>query len=466
MAQELYCMADNKIWTPELSSGTKAVYLKIVDAMAKDIADGTLAIGEKLPPQRQLAWHLGINLSTVTKAFQQAAKQQLIAGEVGRGTFVLAQSLEAKLFELNNKNPDEDIDLSTHVPVYASDAELEHTIKEISQDNKGLSNYLEFHSPYSLSRYTSGGAKWLASLGFEVPVDHCVITNTAQNALLVTLLASCSADDVVLVNEFTFPGVKALAKQLGLKLYGVKSDGYGMRPDSLDLAIRSTGAKVVVTDPYMQNPTAASMNKSRKDAFLDVISRYKMLFIEENVIGCLSGNPPLAARIPEQSIVITSFTKAIAPGLRFAVIAGQHPILQNIRQESHVTGWAISPLMAEVAYRWIESGIAESRRVWQMQQIVQRYRLFKQIFPGHMYKGNHQTCSHVWLEVNQVASMVANQLEKKGLRVVPSSLFSVGHHSGEFIRISLTAAKSLSTLKHALMLLIDSGFIRQSVEGD
>ena len=141
MVQELYCMADNKIWAPNLnealaaSTSKKPLYLQIVDAMAQDIASGKLAIGEKLPPQRQLAWHLDINLSTVTKAFRQAAKQQLISGEVGRGTYVLGQSAEAELFLLKQSAEQTVIDLSTHQPAKLLDKRGEDNALELALQN-------------------------------------------------------------------------------------------------------------------------------------------------------------------------------------------------------------------------------------------------------------------------------------------------------------------------------------------
>ena len=193
--------------------------MQVVDAMAEDIARGKLAIGEKLPPQRQLAWALEVNLSTITKAFQQAAKQRLIAGEVGRGTFVLGQSAEAELFLLQNL-PEENIDLSTHIPAEHPDKNaLEQTLNQIAQQKNGLSSFLNYHSPASLTRLSMLGARWLDQLGYPVDAKHCVVTNTAQNALLVTLMACCRRDEIILVNEMTFPGMKALAKQMGLRLY-------------------------------------------------------------------------------------------------------------------------------------------------------------------------------------------------------------------------------------------------------
>ncbi|MFT5757329.1 MAG: DNA-binding transcriptional MocR family regulator [Alteromonadaceae bacterium] len=311
------------MWTPELKKIKQPLYLQLVDIMANDIATGKLAIGEKLPPQRQLAWHLDINLSTVTKAFQLAAKQHLISGEVGRGTYVLAQSTEAELYLLKLNNKSSLIDLSTHVPAEKpEDNDLVLTIKAMMSTGSNLSEYLTYHTPQALKRIQMMSVKWLSQLGYITQPENCLATTTAQNALLVTLLAYCGKDDVVLVNELTFPGMKTVAKQLGIKLYGVAMDEQGILPTALDLAIRSSGSKVLVSDAIMQNPTGSVMGEERRKEFIDVIIKHKILFIEEYVIGATSNLVPVSATIKKQSLLISSFAKAVCPGIRFAVIAG------------------------------------------------------------------------------------------------------------------------------------------------
>ena len=79
------------IWTPALIQG-KPIYLAIADAMADDIKIGTLQPGEKLPPHRDLAWRLKVTVGTVTRAYKEAEIRGLLAGEVGRGSYVRARS--------------------------------------------------------------------------------------------------------------------------------------------------------------------------------------------------------------------------------------------------------------------------------------------------------------------------------------------------------------------------------------
>jgi DNA-binding transcriptional MocR family regulator len=465
MAQYLYCMADNIIWSPKLTKNEQPYYLQLVDEMARAIQNGDLSIGEKLPPQRQLAWHLNVNLSTVTKAFKLATKRHLIAGEVGRGTYVLGQSSEAELYNLKakvNNNAQEFVDLSTHLPaIRTQDQDLDNTLIQLMKKPAGLSECLEYLSPQSLKYIQISSSKWLSEFGYFIESKNCLATSTAQNALLVTLLASCNQDDVVLVDELTFPGMKTVAKQLRLKLYGVKCDEQGIVPDALDLAIRSTGAKVLVSDPTMQNPTAAVMGGSRRNQFIDVIKQYDLLFIEEYVLGTLINRPPVSHSIKEHSILITSFAKAVSPGVRFAVIAGEHPMIKTIALDAHATSWQLSPLMASVACYWINTGLTNKRLLWQREEILVRYRIFETLFPKSKYKGGKEVTSHVWLPVNTEATTVAMKLSEQGVEVVPSVFFAVNHHFPQYIRVSLTAAKSRQQLKKGLAIIKAANVVKQ-----
>jgi DNA-binding transcriptional MocR family regulator len=453
-------MANNIVWTPKLTNSKEPIYQQLANEMAKGIASGELKVGEKLPPQRQLAWHLNINLSTVTKAFQLATQRHLISGEVGKGTYVLAQSCEAQLYKLKENTKPSLINLSTHIPAFnAEDDNLANSIKYLIKKEPTLASFNQYLSPETLKRIQICAKKWLEGFNYHISSEYCIATTTAQNALLVTLLACTNKDDVILVDELTFPGIKTVAKQLKLKLYGVKMDEQGMRADSLELAIRSTGAKIIVSDPTMQNPTASSMPDIRRNEVSEIILRYNMLFIEEYVIGALSNRAPMSNTIKENSILITSFAKTVSPGVRFAVIAGNHPMIKTLSIEYHATTWQLSPLMAEIACHWIESKITVKKLKWQQTEVEKRFRLFKKVFPSFLYQGNTEITSHVWLATNKNSETVASQLHDLGVEVVPAKFFAVSHQFPHFIRVSLTAAKSHQQLKIALQIIHDANIL-------
>src|SRR5258707_10046643 len=136
--------------------------------------------------------------------------------------------------------------------------------------------------------------------------------------------------DSVLEEELNFPGMKAVGKKWGLRPQGIPTDAEGALPAGLDKTARASGARVVVLVPSLQNPTGAVMSGERRRAIAEIIRRRDLFLIEDDVYGGLTDLPPLASEIPERSIVVSSLSKTVAPGLRFGMIAGLTPVVQSL----------------------------------------------------------------------------------------------------------------------------------------
>src|SRR6266545_17009 len=96
------------MWLPNLDARKGPMYRAIADAIDQDVQRGTLRAGARLPPHRDLADHLGVTVTTITRAYQEATRRGLIAGHVGRGTFIRGTDIE-------DASEDGPIDLSLNV---------------------------------------------------------------------------------------------------------------------------------------------------------------------------------------------------------------------------------------------------------------------------------------------------------------------------------------------------------------
>lgn len=67
----------------------RPLYHQIAAAVRRAIVDGELAPGDRLPPGRDLAEALGVNLATVQHAYRQLAEEGLVVSRVGRGTRIV-----------------------------------------------------------------------------------------------------------------------------------------------------------------------------------------------------------------------------------------------------------------------------------------------------------------------------------------------------------------------------------------
>jgi DNA-binding transcriptional regulator YhcF (GntR family) len=64
-------------WIPTLVGRSGPAYEGIVDALGADIASGRLRRGQRLPTHRALAQALGLDLTTVTRAYNEARRRGL-----------------------------------------------------------------------------------------------------------------------------------------------------------------------------------------------------------------------------------------------------------------------------------------------------------------------------------------------------------------------------------------------------
>lgn len=74
-----------------------AAWRKIADALAFDIGNGQPKPGEKLPSETVLATRYSVNRHTVRQALSALAEQGMVRTEHGRGTTVLAHTLDYAL---------------------------------------------------------------------------------------------------------------------------------------------------------------------------------------------------------------------------------------------------------------------------------------------------------------------------------------------------------------------------------
>ncbi|MBT8206784.1 MAG: GntR family transcriptional regulator [Acidimicrobiia bacterium] len=66
----------------------RPIYLQIADGVRRALVSGRLAAGDRLPPGRELAGSLGVNLETVQRAYRHLAAEGVVTSRVGRGTRV------------------------------------------------------------------------------------------------------------------------------------------------------------------------------------------------------------------------------------------------------------------------------------------------------------------------------------------------------------------------------------------
>lgn len=452
------------MWLPDLSAATGPTYRALVDALASAIYTGELRPGTRLPTHRLLADLLGVNVSTVTRAYREAARRHLVGGETGRGTYVLGHADSVNLFALPDRGNRQLIDLSVNTPAYPHhhhhshpDRDLERTLAAL-QAREGMAHLLQYQSAESWRTHRAAAAHWLAQRGLTPDPAHIVLCCGAQHAVASALAGVCARGDTVLVESYTYPGVHALARQLGLHLHALPMDDAGVRPEALDTALRNGVARVAIFMPTLHNPTTVTMPLARREAIARVVRKHDALIIEEDVYGPLPGRylPPLAALAPQHVRYVGSLSKCVAPGLRAGFLYDASAREQDLVDQLHTTSWLLNPLMARIATEWIHDGTAERRLAWQRKELRLRHRVMQQAMPAGIAWAQPEESPHAWIALppGQTASVFCERARKEGLAITPAAIFAANRSLPDrHVRLCVGAASGVGELKTALRTL-------------
>jgi GntR family transcriptional regulator len=77
-------------------------YLRIYRDVKRNIAEGAIAPGERLPTQRELAASHGVTVMTVRQALQLLEQEELVVSRHGLGTFVAPQRIRYEIGNLRS----------------------------------------------------------------------------------------------------------------------------------------------------------------------------------------------------------------------------------------------------------------------------------------------------------------------------------------------------------------------------
>lgn len=442
-------------WHPTLGGRRGPVYESIVEALAADVASGRLHRGERLPTHRALASALGVDLTTVTRAYNEARRRGLTEARVGQGTFVAESAARAPRAAAAGIA----FDLSMNLPPEPLEADLDGRIArglEGLRRDYGLTDFLSYQQPGGSETDRGIAADWLRRRVHTVAAERLLIFPGTQTALVCLLLALTRPGDTVLTDRLTYPGLKSAAAVAGVRLVGVEADREGMIPAALDEACKRHKPKSVYLVPTIHNPTTVTLTMERREQLAAVIARRGLMLFEDDAYGALDPKQvPLATLIPERTWHVATLSKCIAPGLRvsFMVAPG--------RAEAAVMANALrtvaqmpAPLMVALVLRWLGDGSAEEIIAAITAEAAARQKLAAKALAGQDYAA-HPKGHHVWLRLPPAWTRLefAAHVQRQGLAVVTSDSFSVDDAPEHAIRIALGAARSRADLAAALDVL-------------
>ncbi|HDZ45873.1 hypothetical protein LCGC14_0167330 [marine sediment metagenome] len=448
------------IWVPSLKAFNGPRYRAIAHAIEAAIRAGTLAPGERLPPQRRLADALGVTIGTVTRGYAEAERHGWVAARVGSGTYVKGKA-QASVFN-PAASPDNasgiiDLSLSLPPPHPLRQASLSEALSNLSQSEPALERGVTYQQAQGRQEHREILAHWLNSLGMPLMADELLITQGGQHGISLVLHTLLRPGELMAADSLTYPGAISAAQQACLKLVGIGQDDEGMRMDLLEAQCARQPPRVIYITPDQNNPTGVSLSESRREQLVALAKQYDIWLIEDGVqyLPVEHRGTPLYLLAPERTFFVFSTAKVLAGGLRIGVLRAPLSQHEQLTAGLRAQSWMVPPLMIDVACHWITQPAAETLLAWQTQELVARQLLTAEWLQGYSFSGRSHG-SNVWLTLpeGRRALELCDRLLQRGVRVSSAEPFCVGSTPApQAIRLCIGAAKNRPTLTAALSVI-------------
>jgi DNA-binding transcriptional MocR family regulator len=449
------------MWAPQLEDRQGARYVVIAEALAADVAAGTLKPGTQLPTHRELAERLGVTVGTVSRAYAEAARRGLISGEVGRGTFIRARpiptdlrasSFPAGLINLSQNHP-------PHLGGEPHRLALERTLAALARQ-EDLASILDYPADGGNAVDREAGALWIERSGIAARPEDVLVCSGSQHGIMTVLATILKPGELLLADELTYPGLKAVAGLLHLRVQGVPLDADGMQPEAFEEACRAGSPRAVYLVPTIHNPTTAVMPERRRREIARIAREHGVAILEDDIHALLPERrpPPIAAFAPELSYYLTSTSKTLAPGLRIAFVLAPPGMFGRLAASLRATTWAAPPLMAALVSAWIRDGTADALVTDRRREAESRQARARALLSSARFDA-HPSGYYLWLHLPEPwrSDSFTAEMRARGVAVSPAEAFVVGRGAvPHAVRLCLGAAPGRADLDRGLTAVADA----------
>ncbi len=461
-------------WIPNLSEGSGPLYIRLADQIEAAISDGTLGAGVKLPPQRNLAFDLGVTIGTISRAYALIHERGLVSGEVGRGTYVNASQtpspsakLERAVASLGGTRPTSETPNrfrlnTTAAPDMGQNLLIDGHIADIVRE---CSLQITDYAREFPQEWAQAGVRWLCQGDWSPMVDNIVPTLGAHAAIMGIITAMTSPGDRIVFEPVTYSQIARAAILAGRRASLVESDEQGIIPDDFERVCAQQHPKMVFLMPTGQNPTCAVLPEERRRAIADIARRYNVWIIEDNLYGAMVSNqPPMIAEFaPDLTFVVGGLSKSVSAGVRGGWVACPSNFASRIRISHAMMTGGLPFLLAELCARMVNSGDAHDIRRDVTEEINAREKIARQSFANFEFN-SMPDIPFLWLKLPEpwLSGTFRSAAMKEGILIDDEDEFKAGRSEKIYhrVRISFSAPRTREELTDAfgiLRQLLDNG---------
>ncbi len=370
----------------------KHLYLQLYTQLKEMIQQGNLKAHTKLPPIRKLAKQLGVNNTTVVKAYNLLAEEELVYKKVGSGTFVEAKISFEQIddFSLDNQSYiDEETKFNREENIINfATAAPDPKLFPIKPFKRLLNKVLDRDKGYAFGYQKSQGylplrhsiVEYNQQQGIKTTAENIQIVSGAQQGIDILAKALLDYGVTVFIESPSYPGATSVFKSRKADIVEIPIRDDGLDIEILKKELAKKQPEILYLMSSFQNPTGYSYSREKKEEILSLAQEHDFLIVEDDCLGDLNYKQeeklPFKALDDKQRVIyIKSFSKLLMPGLRLAFLVIPRAYLNKILLSKYISDIFTDGLIQRVLDLYFKE------EIWQEQ-----LRKLKGIYKSRYFK--------------------------------------------------------------------------------
>ncbi|OUD14605.1 PLP-dependent aminotransferase family protein [Thioflexithrix psekupsensis] len=285
--------------------------------------------------------------------------------------------------------------------------------------------------------------------GLDIHADDILILNGSQQGLDLIGKVFLNPQDVALVER---PGY--LGAIQAFSFYQPRFVGVPLEQDGVDIAALKAGLahnpKLFYTVPTFQNPSGITYSAEKRHRVAELLGDHPTILVEDDPYNELRfmGEDLLPLRYyrPNNTILLGSFSKMVAPGLRLGWLCAAKPILEKLIIAKQAADLHSNYLAQRVVHRYLqhydlEAHLQKIRAAYGQQRRLM-VSLIEQYFPPEVEYTRPEGGMFLWVTLpSHLSAMDLFELATKHqVAFVPGQAFYVDGGGHNTLRLNFSNA--------------------------
>jgi 2-aminoadipate transaminase len=282
----------------------------------------------------------------------------------------------------------------------------------------------------------------------DIPVEDILVTNGSQQGLDLLGKIYINEGDPVIIEEPGYLGAIQAFSIFRPGFHPVPVADDGMDIEKLRSVMTSCKPKLIYTVPNFQNPSGISYSEENRRQVANILEGTTTLLIEDDPYGDLrySGEslPSFKTYLPDNTILLGSFSKTVVPGFRLGWIVAKDDIMDKLIIAKQASDLHTNQLVQYIVFQYLQDNdidlhIARIKKAYG-EQLKAMAESIDEYFPSGTSRTHPRGGMFIWAELPgglSARKLLDRAMEEKVI-FVPGDPFYVNRRDTNTMRLNFS----------------------------